>query len=233
VKDGDTIAGEPPTEFDALLKKANSLLDGAQQTVENINQTTGNLSAITGKMNAGQGTVGALLNDKTTFNQVNAGATEFREDMEALKHNFLLRGFFKNRGYEDSQDLTKYAIAQLPAGAPAQRFTYDSGKLFEKADSAKLKDEKTLKPAGEYLQSHPFGLAVVAVYTGMKGDTDKDRTLAEARALAAREYLVTNFRFDDTRVKTAGIGKTAAEGSTVAVLIYPPTGPSGSAGMSH
>lgn len=222
VQNGDFISGESPTEFAALLKKADALLDGARQTVDNINGTTANLDAITGKMNSGQGTVGALINDKTAYQQVNAGATEFREDMEALKHNFLLRGFFKNRGYEDSADLTKYEIAQIPAAPPAQQFTYDAGKLFDKSDSAKLKDEKTLKPAGEYLESHPFGLAVVAVSTGMKGDTDKDRVLAEARALAAREYLVRNFRFDDTRVKTAGLGKTKEEGSTVAVLVYPP-----------
>ena len=56
----------------------------------------------------------------------------------------------------------------------------------------------------------------------MKGDTDKDSTLAEARAVAAREYLVQNFRFDDTRVKTAGLGKTGQDESTVAVLIYAP-----------
>ncbi|MGA8940390.1 MAG: hypothetical protein WB439_14600, partial [Acidobacteriaceae bacterium] len=28
-------------------------------------------------------------------------------DAEALKHNFLLRGFFKNRGYEDASELTQ------------------------------------------------------------------------------------------------------------------------------
>ena len=225
VKNGDFIAGQPPTEFDALLKKADAILDSAQQAMGQIDATSGNLNAITGKINSGQGTVGALLNNKSTFQQVNAGATEFREDMEALKHNFLLRGFFKNRGYEDSSDLTKYAIAQLPSGPAAQQFTYDARKLFEKADSAKTKDEKTLKQAGEYLASHPFGLAIVVVQTGMKGDTDKDRVLAQARAFAVREYLVQNFALDDTKLKTAGIGKSNEAESTVAILVYPPGAP--------
>ncbi len=124
-------------------------------------------------------------------------------------------------------------LRSYPLGHQRSSSLTTRASFFEKADSAKLKDEKTLKPAGEYLQSHPFGLAVVAVYTGMKGDTDKDRTLAEARALAAREYLVKNFRFDDTRVKTAGIGKTAQQGDTVAVLIYPPGSPTAAAPVSH
>jgi len=48
-------------------------------------------------------------------------------------------------------------------------------------------------------QSESLGLAVVAAYTDMKGDTDKDRVLTEARAMVVREYLVENFKFDDTR----------------------------------
>ena len=62
--------------------------------------------------------MGALINDKTVYREASAGATAFPDDMEALKHNFLLRGFFKKRGYEDSEELTKHAIAQLPAEPP-------------------------------------------------------------------------------------------------------------------
>ena len=39
-----------------------------------------------------------------TMQQAEAGVTDFQENMEALKHNFLLRGYFKKRGYEDSSD---------------------------------------------------------------------------------------------------------------------------------
>ena len=39
--------------------------------------------------------------------QAQAGATAFPEDMEALKHNFFVRGYFKSRGYQDSNELAK------------------------------------------------------------------------------------------------------------------------------
>ena len=39
--------------------------------------------------------------------QAQAGVTDFQENMEALKHNFFLRGYFKNRGYEDSAELER------------------------------------------------------------------------------------------------------------------------------
>jgi len=38
------------------------------------------------------------------------------------------------------------------------------------------------------LQSNPFGLAVVVAYTDMKGDTEKDRLLTEARSMVARDW---------------------------------------------
>jgi hypothetical protein len=34
--------------------------------------------------------------------QAQAGVTDFKENMEAMKHNFLLSGYFKKRGYEDT-----------------------------------------------------------------------------------------------------------------------------------
>jgi hypothetical protein len=72
--------------------------------------------------------------------------------MEALKHNFLLRGFFKNRGYEDETELTKHAISQLPSGPTLRTFTYESNRTFDKPDTAKLKNPKAFDEAGKFLE---------------------------------------------------------------------------------
>ena len=142
--------------------------------------------------------------------------------MEALKHNFFLRGFFKERGYESAADLKKNEISQLPDKSPAKQFTYEAKKVFDKPDAAKLKDAKTLNDAGNYLQSNPFDLAVVVAYTDMKGDTEKDRLLTEARSMVARDYLVKNFKLQDTKIKTIGLGKSdkAPNGGSIEILIY-------------
>jgi phospholipid/cholesterol/gamma-HCH transport system substrate-binding protein len=212
LKNGDTIASEPPLDMSNLVKKADQLLDTAKSGVKDLDGTASNLQAITAKINEGKGTVGALINDKTIYQKVNTGATALNEDMEALKHNFLLRGFFKNRGYEDASDLTKNAISHLPPGEPAKTFEYDGHQIFAKPNEAKLKNEKTFKEAGDYLQANKFRLAAVVVSVGMKGETDKDRVLSEGRAAAIRDYLAKNFRLDDTRIKTIGLGKTNGTG---------------------
>jgi phospholipid/cholesterol/gamma-HCH transport system substrate-binding protein len=220
LKDGDTIPSEAPLDVSNLVKKADQLLDTAQGAVADLNGTASNLKSISAKINDGKGTVGALINDKTIYQKATAGATALDEDMQALKHNFLLRGFFKNRGYEDASDLTKHAISILPPGDPAKVFEYDGQKLFNK--EAKLKDEKTLQDAGDYLQADKFALAVVVVSVGMKGETGKDQVLSEGRAAVIRDYLAKNFRLDDTRIKTLGLGKSPDSGDNgkAEILVY-------------
>jgi hypothetical protein len=51
--------------------------------------------------------------------------------------------------------------------------------------------------------------------------------LTQARAMVVREYLVENFGFDDSNLKTLGLGKqtganTDAEGGSIQILIFPP-----------
>ena len=135
------------------------------------------------------------------------GVTDFQENMEALKHNFLLSGYFKKRGYEDSRDLSSKSDCGLPQGAPVKAFTFTAKQLFDSRDSAKLKNQKSLKAGGEFLAQNQFGYAVVVVSPGMEGDTQKDLVLTEARAMVIREYLVENFGFDDAQLKTLGMGK--------------------------
>jgi outer membrane protein OmpA-like peptidoglycan-associated protein len=223
VRNGDMIDTAPPLDISDLITKTNQILDSAKDTMQNVD-------AISTKVNNGQGTMGALLNDKKIYQQVSAataqaqaGATDFQENMEALKHNFLLRGFFKKRGYEDSDEITKHEISRLPPEQNAKTFEYDGKQIFDKPDTAKLKNEKVLNEAGTFLQGAPFSLAVVVASTGMKGDADKQKKLSEARAAVVRDYLAKNFKFDDTRLKTLGLGKTAEAGDDgrVEILAYP------------
>src|SRR5882724_1516773 len=223
VKNGDTIRGEPPIQISDLLNKTSVVLDTTKGAIDNVNQTASNLNSITTKINQGQGSIGALINDKKIYQNVNAGTNAFKEDMEALKHNFFLRGFFKERGYQSAADLKKNEVSQLPDKPAEKKFDYEANKIFDKPDTAKLKNEKTLNETGEFLQSNHFGLAVIAAYTDMKGDSQSNHLLTEARAMVVRDYLVKNFKLEDTKIKTIGLGKSdkAPEGGSVEVLIYP------------
>src|SRR5579871_2609106 len=223
VKDGDTIASQPPIEMSALLKKTDEILDQAREAVTNLNGTSKDIESISNKLNTGKGTVGALINDKGLYEKVTAGASALQEDAEALKHNFLLRGFFKNRGYEDAADLAKHSIRELPSGPHEKDFSFDGGRLFDHPDTAKLKNDKELKTVGQFLENNRTGLVVVAAKSGMKGDADKLNQLTQARAAVIRDYLVKNFRVDDTKIKTMGEGKSEGtpDAGEVTITVYP------------
>src|SRR6202034_3958928 len=128
VQDGDTLGSQPPLEMSDLLEKTSDILDSSQQAIQNATRATANLNSISAKINGGQGTAGALVNDKQLYTnleqtanamhetmvQAQAGATDFQENMEALKHSFFVRGYYKSRGYEDSAELAKNEIERLP-----------------------------------------------------------------------------------------------------------------------
>jgi phospholipid/cholesterol/gamma-HCH transport system substrate-binding protein len=240
VKDNDAIGSEAPLVIADLMKKADGILDTSQEALNNVTVVTANLSSISTKINQGQGTIGALVNDKKVYTQLDqttaglrdtvnhaqAGVTAFQENMEAMKQNFLVRGFYKKRGYENSADLEKNEIAKLPDSAPLKSFAFDSKQLFDKQDTAKPKNQKALRAAGQFLADTEFGVAVVIVSAGMTGDEQKDLVLTQARAMVVRDYLVGNFSFDDTQLKTLGRGKGKSDTpdsgwGSVEIIVYP------------
>jgi phospholipid/cholesterol/gamma-HCH transport system substrate-binding protein len=240
IRDGDTLASMQPLEMADLLRKASGILDSSQQAIQNTTLATARLNSISAKIDRGEGTVGAIVNDRQLYNelqqtagamhdtmlQAQAGVTDFQENMEALKHTFFLRGYFKSRGYEDSAELAKNEIENMPQGTPIKKFTYSSKQLFDKKDSAKLKNQKSLQDSGEFLAREQFGFAVVVVSGGKEGDAPRVMALTEARAMVVREYLVESFGFNDSQLKTLGRGKqleTDSEGDwgTVQIFIYP------------
>src|ERR1700723_1832436 len=135
-RDGGIIARQAPLPTLDLFQKTSDIRDSSQQAIKNATRATENLDSISAKIDRGQGTAGALVNDKALYTNLEqtsgamrdtmahaqAGVTDFEENMEAMKHNFFMRGYFKSRGYEDSAELAKNEIEQLPKGAPTKEF---------------------------------------------------------------------------------------------------------------
>lgn len=240
VEDGDTLQSQPPLEFADLIKKTEGILDSTQSALKNVNDTTADMKSITAKIDRGQGTAGALINNREIYNdmratvadtretvsQAKAGMTSLQENMQALKSNWFLRGFFKKRGYQDSAELTKYAITQLPEGPVSNRFEIGGNELFDKPDRAKLKNEKLLNRIGALLERTAYDLIVVAAYSGLRGETEENLVLTQARALVVRQHLAEHFKIDDQRIKTIGMGEDPAtpdkRAARVAIIVYPP-----------
>jgi len=88
---------------------------------QKIRLITENISEITRKMNSSESVVGTLLTDTNFANNLKSlirnadqttanleqGSFSFSQNMEALKHNFLFKGYFEDIGYWDKSDIEK------------------------------------------------------------------------------------------------------------------------------
>lgn len=71
---------------------------------------SGDFSKISGRLEKGQGSVGVLLKDTTfvhnlnaSMNNINKSSVILNEDLEALKHSFLLKRYFKKQEKKKSK----------------------------------------------------------------------------------------------------------------------------------
>ncbi|HRI34781.1 MAG TPA: MlaD family protein, partial [Saprospiraceae bacterium] len=93
VGDGDNLISEEPVETDAIMASL-------RVTAGNAEIISQELAEIMVKINSGKGTLGRLIQDSTisaNFNQtmvnLNKSSKGLNENMEAVKHNFLLKGY--------------------------------------------------------------------------------------------------------------------------------------------
>jgi phospholipid/cholesterol/gamma-HCH transport system substrate-binding protein len=97
VKDNATIASIKAIEIEDIMK-------GVKTTVDNAAVITDQLAEFSYKINNGKGTLSKLLMDEKMGQKLNAtlsnletGTKGFSENMDAAKHNFLLKGYFNKK----------------------------------------------------------------------------------------------------------------------------------------
>lgn len=95
----------------ATIKAATTQLKAA---ADNANVLTQNLKIASDKMNRTDNAIGVLLNDpksaaklQSTFDNLQQGSIKLNDDLEAAQHNFLLRGFFKDRAKAKADSIKK------------------------------------------------------------------------------------------------------------------------------
>src|SRR5438552_1586174 len=95
------------TIFFSRLKAASVQIQEASQ---NAKELTNNLNDVSYKLKDSSNLAGVLLHDqqsaanlRVTVENLQSGTKKFDEDMEALQHNFLFRGFFRKRAKQQQQ----------------------------------------------------------------------------------------------------------------------------------
>ena len=118
IKDGGELVAINPMDMDKVMSRVEKVGVRIETIVENMDTLSGHLAGIFTKVNQGHGTLGKLVNSeklsndleqtmanaKKTARTADAAAEGLKENMEAAKHNFLLRGFFKKKEKQRIKD---------------------------------------------------------------------------------------------------------------------------------
>lgn len=108
--DGGKINSVNPVDYDKIIARV-------MKITENAEMITSSLSGIVGQVSHGKGSIGRLLYSDTlarnlegtvrtatsTLSSIKQTSDGVNENMKAVKHNFLLRGYFKKKDKEKAK----------------------------------------------------------------------------------------------------------------------------------
>lgn len=100
----DTISGN----------KIKSIVLNLESSSKEIKDVLGNINTVVDDFSSSEGAFNYIVNDtalvtnlKSTLKNINEGTEKFNENMEALKHNFLTRGYFKKLERQERKEAKK------------------------------------------------------------------------------------------------------------------------------
>jgi phospholipid/cholesterol/gamma-HCH transport system substrate-binding protein len=219
------------TRATAIAKQAQDIATNAKQVVEKANATLEGLQAKDGPVH------GMTASVKQTMDDAGAAMEGLAENMDALSHNFLLRGFFKKRGYFDLEQISPadYRQGALTKGSDRRlvRVWGRADVLFE--PELDHRDRERLTEPGKawvdsaiapYLELVGSGIVIVEGYA-QRGTRDRQYLQSRARASIVRDYLVDKFHLDPQATGAMPLsadsiespGKTPWDGIALVVIL--------------
>ncbi len=101
INSGDGVAGVLLSDT-LSAEKVRSIIQNLEVSSNDINRMTTDLNTVIGEIKDGKGVLNKVSTDTILANQlmrtmknIEEGTEKFNENMEALKHNFLTRGYFR------------------------------------------------------------------------------------------------------------------------------------------
>jgi phospholipid/cholesterol/gamma-HCH transport system substrate-binding protein len=174
----------------------------------------------------------ASVNIRESLKNARTATANLADATEALKHNFLTRGFFKNRGYYTLADMSvdEYRQNRTLANRTARRIWLSASELFQRGASG----DEALSATGNELLNSAFAdhrdaipTAPIVVEGYSNDDIAADRLHhSRRRALVVRQYLQTRFELELNNlgavpmknIPPGGVGRATWDGICLVLL---------------
>jgi phospholipid/cholesterol/gamma-HCH transport system substrate-binding protein len=210
------------TRLAGIARQAEEIATDAKQVVQQAR------TAIEG-FQSKEGPVQGLTADlKQTMVEARNAMAGFAENMEAMKHNFLLRGFFNDRGFFNLGDISPddYRRGALTRGGDrrAVRVWLGAPVLFdvdsERPDLERLSDDGKARldsSVATFIDRLPGDPLIVEGYA-RQGTKDEQYLRSRVRASLVRDYLISKFGLDPQMTAVMPLGPDADDGVALAVF---------------
>jgi len=219
VREGKGTVGKLLAD-DSLYTSVKSIAADAEKAVASLRQASEEAKEAVADFRGENGPLKGVSGDlQQTLASARDAMADLEENTEALKHNFLFRGFFNNRGFFDLDDIS---VEQYRQGALATRdrralrIWLSSDVLFEKDANGK----ERLSPAGQArvdsamstFVRYPRNSPLVVEGYAHEATNDRRYLLSRHHAQLVREYLIGKFGLEPNYVGAMPMGEEA-EGS--------------------
>ncbi|MCW5982882.1 MAG: MCE family protein [Bryobacteraceae bacterium] len=209
-----------------IVKDVKNVTAGANDVVQRANDLLREIQP-----NQGEGS--SLVRDlRQTLFFANEAMSDFSESAEALKHNWLLRGFFRRRGFFDLDMISveDYQAGARAPGYPVKRVWVPYHALFAQQDDEEALTEegkrRLTQAMAELLPAAKTNAVIVEGYASGANRTEQF-VRSQERAHLVREYITRAFLLRPNYVGIMQMGEVQPESGGapwegVALVLFQP-----------
>jgi phospholipid/cholesterol/gamma-HCH transport system substrate-binding protein len=202
-----------------IARSAEAIAADTQKAVQQARQ------ALEGLQSKDGAAAGVTANLRETLDEARAAMAGLSDNMEALKRNFLFRGFFNRRGYFNLADISpeEYRKGTLTKNGDlrALRVWLRDDVLFTRTpdDVEQLTDDGKARIDAALALNLPRLIDSIVIIEGYshEGSRTGQYAVSLARAAVVRDYVIERFRLDPGAVGVMPLGADASgspQGST-------------------
>ncbi len=197
-----------------------------ERTMKNVSESSERMKVLVSGLQPGPGGGDGITGDlRATLGSAREAMSDLAENLEALKHSFFFRGFFKDRGFYDLGSLSpgEYQSKEFEKHVTKERVWIRQDELFTlKADgSEELSDSGRKKldtMMANFLRFTKDRAVIVEGYAAA-GTLDEQFLRSRERAMKVRDYLVRKFTLSPDFIGAMPMGAVAAYGDGVALVL--------------
>ena len=198
---------------DALYQRAKSIAADAEKAMANVREATDEARAAIADLRGKDGPVQGLTGDlQQTLTAARDAMSDLAENTEALKRNFLFRGYFNRRGYFDLDDISpeEYRRGALESPTGGRCGSGCGPTCCSSGHQGRRTAERGRQGAAELgdvdvCQIPEEPICRGRVRTGLTGD--ERFLLSRRRARLVRDYLVSRFDVGSEPDRHHAVGK--------------------------